>query len=101
MNQEKWKEFADEADRLHQHHLQVMIINNRRDLNHFWNKIESSITKASIEKIPQHKSTLHYSDQQPKCLKNIYYDIKHVNKIIMRYNVKSWNRNKIRLVTDW
>ncbi len=101
MNDAKWKDFADTVDHYHQFYLQVMVINNRRDLNHFWNKIENCIKKGSIEKIPQHKSPLQYNEQQPKILKDIYYDIKHVNKIIMRYNAKSWVRNKIRLINDW
>ena len=102
MNQEKWKEFADTVD-LHHQTLQLnnMSINNSRDLNRYWNNIQACIRNAAFAKIPNHNSVNQHKERNPKYLTDIYYDIRHINKIIMRYNIKSWNRNKPRLSTDW
>jgi len=102
MNQEKWQEFANMVD-LHHQTLQLnnMSINNSRELNRYWDNIQACIRNAAFAKIPNHNSVNQHKQRNPKYLTDIYYDIRHINKIILRYNIKSWNRNKPCLSTDW
>src|SRR5687767_861637 len=105
MTEDKWKDFADAVDKQHailsNNNRITDNINNKQQLNQHWRCIQGSIRLAAFDTIPNHKTATQHKEQQPKYLRSIYYDIKHVNKIILRYNIKSWNRNKPRLSTDW
>src|ERR1044072_6945150 len=94
MDNDKWQEFADLVDVQHDSlNLQTMSIHNTHGLNYYWCQIQACIKTAASKTIPNHYSTTQHREQNPKHLKEIYSDIKHLNRIIIQYTVKNWEKH--------
>src|SRR3954468_15888882 len=102
MNDDKWQEFADLVDAKHDLlDLSNMNITHLTGLNRYWDSIELCIQQAVRKTIPNHKTSVQHKEQHPKYLQEIYYDIKHINRIFIQHSQKNWEKNRMKLFDSW
>src|SRR5215213_4601257 len=78
-----------------------MNINNIHELNRYWDIIQSCIKTAAIAEIDNHMTSTQHKEQEPKYLKNIFENIRCLNKILISHSYKNWDRYSFDLEVEW
>jgi endonuclease/exonuclease/phosphatase family metal-dependent hydrolase len=102
MNAQKWLKYKEATDANYEEaNLNNMNINNIHELNRYWDIIQSCIKTAAIAEIDNHMTSTQHKEQEPKYLKNIFENIRRLNKILISHSYKNWDRYSFDLEVEW